>query len=32
MPQFRIEVTVRILAIGHKVHNQLFVRGEEVQL
>lgn len=24
--------TVRILAIGHKVHNRLFVRGEEVQL
>ncbi len=24
--------TVTILAVGHKVHNQLFVRGEEVKL
>jgi mRNA-degrading endonuclease RelE of RelBE toxin-antitoxin system len=26
------EAEVRVFAIGHKVHNQLFIRGREVQI
>lgn len=26
------ESVVRVLAVGHKIHNQLFIRGEEVHL
>jgi len=30
--EVRQETLVRVLAIGHKVHNDMFVRGAKVQL
>ena len=30
--EIRAEGLVRVLAVGHKVHNELFIRGERVEI
>ncbi len=30
--EIRVERLVRVLAVGHKVHNELFIRGQKVEL
>ncbi len=30
--EFEEEATVKIVAVGHKEHNDLFIRGEKVEL
>jgi mRNA interferase RelE/StbE len=30
--EIREESVVRVLAVGHKVHNELFVRGQRVEI
>ena len=30
--EIRAECLVRVLAVGHKIHNELFIRGQRVEL
>jgi mRNA interferase RelE/StbE len=30
--EITVDRSVRVLAIGHKVHNELFIRGEKVEI
>ena len=30
--EIRVERLVRVLAVGHKVHNELFIRGQRVEI